>query len=152
MQFSTKNLLAKSFRAHPFATCNRHTRLTVSLPFTLMHTLQLPAFSPFFSSYSSFFRNPLMKFTSFLKRKRVPSSHLTNGHMLQRRWRKKNDEARAFPLDEKYSFDSSSLISRFPPFHLFFSLCLRSSGYTHISQSSLPVYKRHREYRRRNAK
>lgn len=34
--------------------------------------------------------------------------------------KKKNDEARVFPLDEKYSFDSSSLISRFPVFHLFF--------------------------------
>lgn len=148
-------MLAKSFRAHPFATCNRHTRPTVSLPFTLTHTLQLPAFSPFFSSSSSFFRNPLMKFTSFLKRKGEAglSFAATNGHMLQRRWRKKkNDEARVFPLDEKYSFDSSSLISRFPPFSFVFSLCLRSSGYTHVSQSSLPVYKRHREYRRRNAK
>lgn len=34
--------------------------------------------------------------------------------------KKKDDEARVFPLDEKYSFDSSSLISRFPVFHLFF--------------------------------
>ena len=54
LQFSTKNLLAKSFRAHPLATCNRHTHTHtyihtrqpfLSLPFTLAYTLQATSVS-----------------------------------------------------------------------------------------------------------
>lgn len=66
LQFSTKNLLAKSFRAHPLATCNRHTRththththsptLSFSPVYSHIHLTSYQRF-PRFSSVSFFFR------------------------------------------------------------------------------------------------
>lgn len=38
LQFSTKNLLAKSFRAHPLATCNTHTDIHPANPFSPVYS------------------------------------------------------------------------------------------------------------------